>query len=267
MLIKLMKYEFVKKWKALRYVLFGYILLQTLLLIITRSFLWNSDIIKFFAENDTYSCRNSISFMLTMVLYFILAILIAVLPFIEGLSRYGKDLSGKQSVLELMIPITSWKKIISKLIASLCSTIVLVGLAALSIVTFILTNSNFEKSIANGILNFIEGIFRSPAEFILTSLYIIFCFISLYMIVFCCIAFSKSISHKNKIAVPIGIAAFAFSIAALALLNTLLIERIPIVNYSILGAKDSLSSTIMSILVFIAALFGTSWLMENKIEH
>ena len=38
MLIKLMKFEFVKRWKALRYVLLGYILLQTALLIISGAF-------------------------------------------------------------------------------------------------------------------------------------------------------------------------------------------------------------------------------------
>ena len=266
MLIKLMKFEFIKRWKALRYILLGYILLQTLLLIITRSFLWNSDIVKFFAENDANSCKGSISFVLTMILYFILAIFIGVLPFIEGLYRYGKDLSGKQSPLELMLPIVSWKKIISKLLTALCSTIICVGLATLSIVTFILINSNFEKSIVNGILDFIKGIFQSPVSLILGSLYIIFCLLSIYMIAFCCIAFSKSISHKNKIAVPIGILTFVLLIAALAFLGTL-IQRIPIVKYNILGTEDSLSSTIMSILVFFAALFGTSWLMENKMEH
>ena len=266
MLIKLIKFEFIKRWKALRYVFLGYMLLQTLLLIITRSFLWNSDIIKLFAENDTNSCNGSISFVLTMILYFILAIFMGVLPFIEGLYRYSKDLSGKQSVLELMMPIISWKKIVSKLITALCSTVICVGLATLSIVTFILTNSNFERSIVNEILNFINGIFQSPASFILASLYIIFCLLSIYMIAFCCIAFSKSISHKNKIAVPIGIAAFVICIAALAFLN-IQVQRIPIVKYNILGTEDSLSSTIMSILVFFAALFGTSWLMENKVEH
>lgn len=266
MLIKLMKFEFIKRWKALRYVLLGYILLQTLLLIITRSFFWNSNIVKFFVENDANSCKGSISFVLTMILYFILAIFIGVLPFIEGLYRYGKDLSGKQSVLELMMPIISWKKIISKLITALCSTVICVGLATLSIVTFILTNSNFENSIVNAILNFIKGIFQSPVSFILATLYIIFCLLSIYLIAFCCIAFSKSISHKNKIAVPIGIAAFVICIAALAFLN-IQVQRIPIVEYNILGTEDSLSSTIVSVLVFLAALFGTSWLMENKIEH
>ena len=266
MLIKLVKYEFVKRWKALRYALLGYILLQTLLLIITRSFFWNSDIVKIFVENDTNSCGNSTPFILTMILYFILAIFIGVLPFIEGLYRYDKDLSGKQSVLELMMPIVSWKKIISKLIAALYSTIISVGLATLSIVTFILIISNFEKSIVNGILNFIGDIFQSPTMFIFASLSIIFCFLSVYMIIFCCIAFSKSISHKNKIAAPIGIVTFVLLIAALAFLN-IQVQKIPIVKYNILGTEDSLSSTIMSILVFLAALFGTSWLMENKIEH
>lgn len=266
MLINLIKYEFVKKWQALRHVLLGYILIQTVLLIIARGFLWNSDIAKIFIESDNSFSGGSVPFGLTMILYFVLAIFLGALPFIEGLYRYDKDLSGKQSVLELMIPIISWKKIISKLITAVCSTIIGIGLATLSIVTFILIISNFDQSIVNEILNFMQNIFQSPTRFIVGSLYIIFNLLSIYMIAFCCIAFSKSISHKNKIAVPIGILTFALLVAALGFLN-IQVQRMPIVEYNMFGTKDSLSATMMSILVFFTALFGTSWLMENKIEH
>lgn len=53
MLNKLMKFEFVKRWKALRYVLLGYILLQTSLLIIARSFFWNSEATRIFVEKTS----------------------------------------------------------------------------------------------------------------------------------------------------------------------------------------------------------------------
>ena len=38
MLVDLIKYEFLKKWKTSRYVLFGYVLLQILLVIVSRIF-------------------------------------------------------------------------------------------------------------------------------------------------------------------------------------------------------------------------------------
>ena len=266
MLINLIKYEFVKRWKTLRYIFLGYILLQTLLLIISSAFFWNSNMAKVFIEPSNNCQGIGISSALAMGLYFILAILIVMFPFIESLYRFDRDLSGKQSALELMIPVISWKKIVSKLITVLCSTIICIGLGTLSIITFILLSSNFEKSIVDGILNVIKDIFQSPTQFILSTLYILLCFLSIYLIIFFCIAFSKSFSHKNKIAAPIGILTFVLLIAALALLNSLIL-RIPLIKFTILGTEDSLSSIIMSLLVFLAALFGTSWLMENKIEH
>ena len=266
MLSKLIKYEFVKRWKASRYVLLGYVLLQALLLVMTRSFFWNSGIIKVFTENDTSSSLIGVPFGLAMMLYFLLAVFIGLFPFIEGLYRYDKDLSGKQSTLELMMPVNSWKKIVSKLITVLCSTLIGFGLATLSVITFILVNSNFDKRIVDEILKFFQSIFQSPINFILNLLYILFNLLSVYMIIFCCIAISKSISHKNRIAVPIGIMAFILIIAALAALNGLML-MVPLVEFSIFNIVDSLSSMIMSLLVFLGTLSGTSWLMENKVEH
>ena len=266
MLINLIKYEFVKRWKALRYVLLGYILLQTVLLIISHAFLWNSHMANVFTEKNNNWQGVGISSILAMVLYFIIAILMGIFPFIESLIRFDRDLTGKHSVLEHIIPAISWKKIVSKLITVLISTIICVGLGTLSIITFILISSNFEKSIVDGILKAVKDIFQSPTLFALVTLYILFCFVSIYMIIFFCIAFSKSFSHKNKISAPIGIVTFALLIAALAFLNIQL-QRIPLIKFTILGTDDSLCSIIISILVFLAALFGTSWLMENKVDH
>ena len=262
----LIKYEFIKRWKTLRYFFLGYILLQTLLLIISNAFFWNSNMAKVFSETSNNCQGIGISSGLAMVLYFIMAMLIVMFPFAESLYRFDRDLSGKQSVLEFMIPVIAWKKIVSKLITVLCSTIICIGLGTLSIITFILLSSHFEKSIVDVILSVINNIFQSPTQFILSTLYILLCFSSIYLISFFCIAFSKSFSHKNKIAAPIGILTFVLLIAALASLNTLVL-RIPIITFTILGTEDSLSSIIVSLLVLLAALFSTSWLMENKVEH
>ena len=203
---------------------------------------------------------------MAMALYFVLAVTIGLFPFIESLYRFDQDLSGKQSVLEQMWPIVSWKKIAAKLVTVVCNTILGIGLGIFSIVAYILLASNFERSIVDGILRAINVIFQSPTQLILGTLYILFCFLTMYLIAFFCIAFSKSISHKSKIAVPVGIATFVLIITALALLDPI-IQRIPLVKFTIFGTADSLSSIILSVLVFFAALFGTSWLMENKVEH
>jgi hypothetical protein len=266
MLIELVKFEFVKRWKVLRYVLLGYIVLQTMLLILSRGFLWNSNMAKIFMENDIASYDNSVSFMLVMILYFILAAFIGVFPLIESAYRFERDLSGKQSVLEFMIPIISWKKIVSKLATALCSAIVCAGLAAFSIIAFILASTNFDKSIVDEVLNFVRGIFQTPLSSSLALLYLIFYFVSFCMIIFCCIAISKAISQKNRIAIPMGLATFVIFVTVMSFINVQ-VQRVPIIDYTILGTTDSLSSLIVGILVFLGALFGTSWLMENRIEN
>lgn len=265
MLIELMKYEFVKRWKASRYVLLGYILLQTVLLFVSSTFFWNGSMVKVFTEKN-YECQNAgAPSVIAMLLYLIAALLIGLYPFFEGITRYNKDLSGRQSVLELMIPTASWKKIVSKLATVLVSTIVCVGLSALSVAAFILLSSHFDRGILDGILGALHSAFTSPGLLILDILYIIFCFVSLYMIIYFCIAFSKVFSHKSKIAVPIGIAMFAALVTILAFLNDFMVQ-FPIVRFNLLG-EDSLSSLIVCALVFIAALSGTSWLIDHKIEH
>lgn len=265
MLINSIKYEFVKRWKASRYVMLGYILLQTALLVVSGAFLWNSSMAKVFTEKN-FECQNAgASSIIAMLLYFIAALVIGLFPFLEGITRFNKDLSGKQSVLEHMIPTASWIKIASKLITVLCNTIICVGLGALSAVTFILLSSSFDKRIVDEILNTLRIAFQSPGLFILGALYLLFFFLSIYMIIYFCIAFSKVFSHKSKIAVPIGIATFAALVTALAFLNEFMI-KFPIVRFNLMG-EDSLSSLIVSVMVFIAALFGTSWLIDNKIEH
>lgn len=266
MLINLMKYEFLKRWKSSRFILLGYLLVQTLLLVISSAFLWNSNMAKVFTETNNDWQGIGVSAGITMASYFLLSILIIIFPFTESIYRFNRDLSGKQSPLEIMIPAISWKKIVSKLVPALCNTILCIGLGAASIITFMLISSKFDKSVVDGIMDFFNGIFQSPTQFTLDALYLLFCFSTMYLIIFFSIALSKSFSHKNKIAAPIGIVTFVAIIAALAFLGTLL-QSMPLVQFTLLGTEDSLSSIILSVLVFLAALFGTSWLMESKIDH
>lgn len=265
MLINLLKYEFTKRWKASRYVLLGFILLQFVLLAISGLFFWNDNMAKVFTEKN-FECQSTgAASVIAMLIYFIAAVLIFLFPFFEVITSFNKDLSGRQSVLERMIPAASWKKILSKLITFICSAVLGAGLATLSVITFILVSSRFDNHIVNTILNTLRIAFQSPVQLILNILYILFCFLSLMLLIYLSITVSKVFSHKSKIAVPIGIAVFAALVTVLSFVNTFTLQ-FPIIRFNLLG-EDSLSSLLVSLLVFIAALSGTAWLMDNKIEN
>lgn len=265
MLINMLKYEFTKRWKASRYVLLGFILLELALLTISGLFFWNDNMAKVFTEKS-FECQNAgAASIIAMLIYFIAALLIALFPFFECMTRFNKDLSGRQSVLERMLPTSSWKKIVSKLITLLCSAILGVGLGTLTVITFILFSSHFDNRIVESILNTLRVAFQSPVQLILSTLYILFCLLSLMMLVYFSITVSKVFSHKSKIAVPIGIAVFAALVTVLSFVNTFTLQ-FPIIRFNLLG-EDSLSSLLVSLLVFIATLSATTWLMDNKIEN
>lgn len=266
MLINLIKYEFLKRWKSSRLLLLGYFLIQALLIAISSAFFWNDNMPKVFTDLSNNGQGIGVWAGISMAAYFLLSILIILFPFAESIFRFNRDLSGKQSALELMIPAISWKKVLSKLVPVLCNTILCVGLGAASIITFMLISSNFEKSVVDEIVNFLNTVFQSPTQIILDSLYLVFCFSTMYLIAFFSIALAKSLSHKNKIAAPIGIVTFVAILAALAFLGTLM-QNIPLIQFTVVGTEDSLSAMILTLLMFAGALFGTSWLMENKIDH
>jgi len=266
MLVKLLGYEFYKKWKVSRYILGGFIVLQVLLLTITRVFLWNDALAKVVMGIGNNGQNGSFTLGLISLLYFGFAAGLFFLPLIENVYRFEKDLSGKQAVLELMIPIISWKKILSKLIVTLCTTIVFQMIAALSIMAYMLVNSNFNKEIVDSILNVARIIIASPAKSSYLALNMLFALASLYMLVMFCIAFSKSISHKNRIAVPIGIGMF---IACLVVLIVAVIQlgKFPLVKFDLFGIEQSLSEMIFEILFFVLPFLGASFLMEKRIEN
>lgn len=265
MLINMLKYEFTKRWKASRYVLPGFLLLQLALLTSSGLFFWNSNMAKVFTEKG-FDCQTAgAPSIIAMLIYFIAAALIGLFPFFEGMIHFSKDLSGRQSALEHMLPTSSWKKIVSKLVTVLCNALVGAGLGTLSVILFILFASRFDSSIVRSILNTLQTAFQSPFQLILSVLYVLFCFVSFTMLVYFSIAVSKVFTHKRKTAALIGIAVFSALIAVLASLNTLMLQ-FPIVRFNLLG-ENSLSSLIVSVLVFIATLSGTAWLMDNKIEN
>jgi len=265
MLVQLLGYEFYKKWKVSRYILGGFVVLQAILLTIVRIFL-GSDVTKFEMGIRNNGQNGSFTVGLISLLYFLFAAGLFFLPLVENVYRFEKDLSGKQAVLELMIPIISWKKILSKLIVNLFSTIVFQTIAALSIMAYILVNSNFNKAIVNSILNNARIIISSPAKSSFVALNMLFVLALLYMIVMFCIAFSKSISHKNRIAVPIGIGMF-IAFFAVSIVVAIQLQKFPIVKFDLFGVKETLSEIIFNILLFVLPFFGASYLMEKRIEN
>ena len=174
-----MKYEFTKRWKASRYVLPGYILLQSALLLISGVFFWNGNMAKAFAENGFGCPAIGVPSAIAIILYFVMALLICVYPYAEGITRFNLDLSGRQSVLEHMIPAASREKIISKLISVLCSTVVCFVLGALSVVSFFLLAGGLQSPIADVILKVIQDVIQSPARLVVGLLYILFNILSM----------------------------------------------------------------------------------------
>lgn len=260
MIINLIKYEFKKVWKRSRYVLLGYAAVQFLLLFIARVFLWDSNIF-----SGVNSQNHKLSFTLIMGAYITLAILFSIFPFVESISRYGRDLSGKQAVLEIMIPTASWEKVISKLFVTVVNTLICIVMAVFSVLIIFPVYGNIDSNMIDVVVNFFKTIIDHPVRSLFAFINILFGFSSIYMVFFFCTAFAKSISHRSKISTPIAILTFVLIIICISYLAAK-IQYYPIVKYSILGTDSSLSSTLLDIGVFAVLFAGTSWLMEKRIE-
>ncbi|HEX2944937.1 MAG TPA: hypothetical protein VHT96_03170 [Clostridia bacterium] len=282
MLGKLTKFELVKKWKSSKFLLLGYVLIQAVILFVLRVFIWNDEISRGFnldgvsvsaggsvsaSFGDSVSAGNGVSasFVLLTVLFFMLSLVIGAYPFVESIYRYERDLSGRQAYLELMIPAVGWKKVLSKLIATMVSLVICGTLSVFSMFMYFTINSNF-RYVMDLIRYLGELIVKEGPEVALMILFMLFGFASTYMTIFFCISVAKSFTHKNTVAVPIGIFVFILILSLLGLITTRL-SGFPIVNYNIGTISFTLSSTLLDIAVFFATLAGTSWLMEKKIEH
>lgn len=266
MLVNLLKYEFIKKWKNVRYVALAYTLIQLAIVIIARGFFWKEDITQIFIDNSDKPQDIGFFFIMLMALYFILAGILLLFPFFESIRRFEKDLDGKQAPLELMIPAASWQKITSKLITTVCSTVICGVIAIFSIIIFIFIMRNFEKSVVDSFFNILKEVINGPAKTIFVLISALFGFASTYILFFFCIAVSKWASHKNKIAVPISIGIFVLCISIMIVLG-IQTEKFPIVTFNLFGIDYSLSSTIIDIIFFALPFIGTAWVMEKKIEN
>jgi hypothetical protein len=164
-----------------------------------------------------------------------------------------------------MIPAVGWMKVLSKLIATMVGLVICGTLSLLSMFMYFMVNSNF-RYLTELLKFFMENIRSSGPKMVLMILFMLFSFAATYMTIFFCISVAKSFTHKNTVAVPIGILVFIIITVCIGLIATKL-AGLPIVTWNIGTITFTLSSTLLDIAVFLVMLAGTSWLIEKKIEH
>ena len=271
MLINLLKYEFMKKWKSMKYILLGYALIEVILLVTSKVLNVTSGESVPFVKEGTSDAKFGFFWVVCIVFYFLFTVLISIYPFFEGVTRYEKDLSGKQAPLELMIPAPSWKKILSKLISTIVVTIGCAIIALVSVMIFILVMSNFDKVVLTQISNWLKTILDYPFSLLFTIIYVILSYAAFYLLINFCTAVAKAITHKNKLSTLISIITFGVLVAIMTYLS-IAIENYPIVTFTFFkglatGMASSLSSIILDIVILSFFFAGTSYIMEKRIEY
>ncbi len=271
MLTNLLKYEFMKKWKSMKYVLLGYAIIEVILLITNRIILSRNDNQMLFGDGTITNEKIGFLFFINIGFYFLFIVLISIYPFFEGVTRYEKELSGKQAPLELMIPAPSWKKVLSKLIATIVVTICCIIISLASVMMFILVMSNFDKVVLTAFYDWFKIILDYPFSLLFTIIYVILSYVSFYLLINFCTAVAKAITHKNKLSTLISIITFGVLVAIILYLS-IKIENYPIVTFTFFkglatGMASSLSSIILDIAILSFFFAGTSYIMEKRIEY
>lgn len=271
MLTNLLKYEFMKKWKSMKYVLLGYAIIEVILLITNRIILSRNDNQMLFGDGTITNEKIGFLFFINIGFYFLFIVLISIYPFFEGVTRYEKELSGKQAPLELMIPAPSWKKVLSKLIATIVVTICCIIISLASVMMFILVMSNFDKVVLTAFYDWFKIILDYPFSLLFTIIYVILSYVSFYLLINFCTAVAKAITHKNKLSTLISIITFGVLVAIILYLS-IKIENYPIVTFTFFkglatGMASSLSSIILDVAILSFFFVGTSYIMEKRIEY
>ncbi|WP_315114691.1 hypothetical protein [Clostridium intestinale] len=271
MLINLLKYEFMKKWKSMKYILLGYALIEVILLVTSRVLLGRNGNETLFGDGTITNEKIGFLFFISIGFYFLFIVLISIYPFFEGVTRYEKELSGKQAPLELMIPAPSWKKVLSKLIATIVVTTCSIIISLASVMMFILVMSNFDKVVLTQISNWFKIILEYPFSLLFTIIYVILSYAAFYLLINFCTAVAKAITHKNKLSTLISIITFGVLVAIMTYLS-IAIENYPIVIFTFFkglatGMTSSLSSIILDIAILSFFFGGTSYIMEKRIEY
>lgn len=265
MLVSLLKYEFMKRWKILRLGLLGFVLVEAVLLIASKVMLIRSNIPQLFAENNE-NINVGAPLFFTILIYFLAIFTLSMVPSIDGAMSFEKDLSGKQAPLELMIPVPAWKKVASKLISVVCSNIISGIIIIAFSVLFLLVMSNFQKSIVDGILEGLQLIISSPGKDLFVIISGFFAYSSFFLLLLFCIAVAKWITHRNHLSNLISLAVFVVSVSLFIFLS-IQMDKFPIETIDLYGITLTVSSIILYIVIFCLLYFSTSFIMENKIEN
>lgn len=271
MLTNLLKYEFMKKWKSMKYVLLGYAIIEVILLVTSKVLHATSGDPVPFINDGTSDMQVGIFLFICTIFYFLFIVLISIYPFFEGVTRYEKELSGKQAPLELMIPAPSWKKVLSKLIATIVVTICCIIISLASVMMFILVMSDFDKVVLTAFYNWFKIILEYPFSLLFTIFFVILSYAAFYLLINFCTAVAKAITHKNKLSTLISIITFG-ALVAIILYLSIKIENYPIVTFTFFkglatGMASSLSSIILDIAILSFFFAGTSYIMEKRIEY
>lgn len=262
--MNLIKYEMNKRWKALRYVFLGYVFLQTVLLITMKFVLWKNDVTNIFTAKQIPDLPALLT--LSMLGYVFFTTFIVLFPFIEGIYRHERDISGNQAIFELMLPVASWKKIFSKVVSTLTVVIISTLIGLLSTCMFLLVNINFDKMIMNKVIETIADIFKkSPGDSIILLLFIAFVTILFYMICVFCATFPRVFSHKKRIAEPMAGLGFVILLWVTGSLE-IQIDKISILKYKLFSVEFNIGSNLIEIATVVILFLATAYLMEKKIE-
>lgn len=257
MLGNLIKFEFMKKWQSMKYMLLGYVIIQIVLLTMIKIF--NISLLDF-EHNRIQGVQ-----MAVVVIFMLLLSFIYFVPFIDGIMKYEKDLSGKQAPLELMIPARAYKKILAKLIVILVSTIIATIISIMFVILFVILAGGGDE-ILHDISRIFEDISKYPISFISMIISLIVVFLTVIILPFFCIAVSKSITNKGKSSMLIRVILFILILVGIGYLE-IPIRKYPIYMFTVFGnSQIPLSEIIASILYLVLPFIGTSYFMDKRIE-
>jgi hypothetical protein len=265
-MIKLLKYEMFKKQKVSNYMWISFAALQIVLLIIIRLFAWDAGFADMFQDTGkNFHGSKAVSFGLISFAYIVIIIFNILYPLVESSYRFDKDISGKQSPLEIMLPYSAWKKVLSKEIASFLHTIIHIIMSILALLLYAIVVNNFDKNLLFVVFRAVKELLSSPAELTFNFIYFSYVYLSFISLLFLCSTIAKSITHKNKLSSLISIASF-IGILFFSAFITFKIDKFPIYRFKIFHLQTSIASLLFDILFFALLFFGVSFLMEKKIE-
>jgi hypothetical protein len=275
MLMNLIKYDYMKKWRHTRFFLIAYIVIETLLLLYINTLPFGKIASSAFSVSNSGETSFSINpgninygYVMAAGVFFLVVGIFSLYSIVEGIIVYNWDLSGKQSPLELMLPYPGWQKVLSKLLSTVFNLFLFGILTA--VFTLIFVHQFGDKTaIFDPSVNLLKLLYEkesSPLGSSFISLLISLVNSSLTFLFICfCITVSRAINNKNKASVLISILIFIVGLIVKHYLNSFVV-MFPIYQFDILGTTNTLSYLLLNIASLIVVFFSASWLIDNRIE-